>query len=439
MASPTALIDQPSQPGHSLYQARLGAGQQAGYLALEGEAQTNTCIIGGGFAGLATAASLLEKGSRDLILLEAEGIGHGASGRNGGFVFGGFSLDAAQLLQQLGRAPARELYALTLQAVQKIRGRISQYGIDCEPVYEGVILANWFRDPAPLLALQRFMADQLDVHWEWMSGEQTRATLLSERYHSALLERDAFHFNPLAYATGLARRLSKDGARIFEHSRAEKVERLGGEWQVSCANGGSIRCRHLVVCCGGYYRGFFPALARATLPIATYAIATEPLGPRLQDVLRTRAAVYDTRFAFDYYRPLADTRLLWGGRISTVDRSPAAVARLLKADLLKVYPQLAEVAVSHAWSGLMGYARHKMPQIGRLPSGAWYAMGFGGHGVAPTTVAGEVLADCIVQGAGIPAGFRHFGLPPTFGLAGKTAAQASYWWLQARDVLRAMR
>src|SRR3990167_6187706 len=111
--------------------------------------------------------------------------------------------------------------------------------------------------------------------------------------------------------------------------------------------------------------------------------------------MRTQAAVYDTRFAFDYYRPLADTRLLWGGRISIQDRTPGQVQRLLRADLVRVYPQLADVKISHAWSGLMSYARHKMPQIGRLPNGLWYAMGFGGHGVAPTTLAGEVLAQAL--------------------------------------------
>jgi len=179
-----------------------------------------------------------------------------------------------------------------------------------------------------------------------------------------------------------------------------------------------------------------PALARAVMPIATYVMTTEPLGAQLQDAMRTRAAVYDTRFAFDYYRPLPDTRLLWGGRISVRDRTPAEVQQLLTTDLMRVYPQLRGARIDHAWSGLMSYARHKMPQVGRLPDGRWYAMGFGGHGVAPTTLAGEVVAAAIAQEAPVPAALAPYGLAPTFGPLGRAAAQASYWWYQAADAWR---
>jgi glycine/D-amino acid oxidase-like deaminating enzyme len=165
-------------------------------------------------------------------------------------------------------------------------------------------------------------------------------------------------------------------------------------------------------------------------------MVTEPLGARMNDVLRTRAAVFDTRFAFDYYRPLPDTRLLWGGRMSIRQRSSSEVARLLRGDLLRVYPQLDGVAITHAWSGLMSYARHKMPQIGRLPDGLWYAMGFGGHGVAPTTLGGEVLARAMTGEAPVPKALAGYGLPPVYGALGRLAAQGTYWWLQGRDALR---
>jgi gamma-glutamylputrescine oxidase len=122
--------------------------------------------------------------------------------------------------------------------------------------------------------------------------------------------------------------------------------------------------------------------------------------------------------------------------MSIRERSPSVVARLLSADLLRVYPQLRGVQVTHAWSGWMSYARHEMPQIGRLPNGLWYATGFGGHGVAPTTMAGEVLAQAITGEAPLPSGLGRFGLPSTFGPLGKMAAQATYWWMQARDNAR---
>lgn len=403
--------------------------------ALQSREQADIAIVGGGFAGLATAASLLERGVRDVLLLEAETIGHGASGRNGGFVFGGFSLDNAELVRQLGPDEARRLYRLTLDAVERIRGRIARHAIDCDATYSGVLLADWFRNERPLRALQRFMHEQFGVEWRWLPREETRSLLRTERYHAALHEPNAFHFHPLKYAQGLARVLRDGGVRLHEGTRVDAIERQGAGWRLR-AGGAEVRCREVVVACGGYIGRLHPPLARAVLPIATYVMTTEPLGDRLREAMRTDAAVYDTRFAFDYYRPLPDTRLLWGGRISVRDLAPAQVARLLTRDLLRVYPQLEGVKVEHAWSGLMSYARHKMPQIGRLPEGPWYAMGFGGHGVGPTTLAGEVLAQALASGAPVPAGFSRYGLPPTMGPLGLAAAQLTYWWLQARDALR---
>lgn len=417
----------------SYYQA--SADPSLAFTPVAGPQAADVAVIGGGYAGLATALSLRERGARDLILLEAERIGHGASGRNGGFVFGGFSLDNATLIRHLGPQQARALYQLTLDAVELIRARIERHRIACDASFSGVLLANWFADDQALRAQQQFMQSQFGVQWDWLPREQLRELLRSERYHGGLFESRAFHFHPLKYAQGLARQLQAEGVRLHEASAVQSISRQGAGWLLRTAQA-QIHAREVVVCCGGYIGQLYPALSRAILPIATYVMTTEPLGARLSEVMRTQAAVYDTRFAFDYYRPLPDSRLLWGGRISIRDRSPEQVQRLLRADLLRVYPQLSEVRISHAWSGLMSYARHKMPQIGRLPNGLWYAMGFGGHGVAPTTLAGEVLAQALSGEAPLPASFSHYGLPRAYGMLGRLAAQASYWWAEARDAWR---
>jgi gamma-glutamylputrescine oxidase len=405
------------------------------FAALDGNADTDVAIVGGGFAGLGTALSLLERGHAETLLLEADRIGAGASGRNGGFVSGGFSLDAMRLVRQLGRDEARQLYLMSEDAVKLIRARIERYRIDCDAVDAGVVVASWFDEDRTLKTLQRFLRDSFDLHWHWLSRDETRALLNTERYHNALHELDAFHFNPLRYAQGLARTLRAGGVRVHEASRVARIERAGAGWQLHTSTGARVRCRRVVVCCGGYLGRLVPALARASMPIATYVMVTEPLGERLRDAMRTDAAVFDTRFAFDYYRPLADTRLLWGGRMSIRQRAPAEVARLLRGDLQRVYPQLAGVRITHAWSGWMGYSRHEMPLIGQLPDGPWYALGFGGHGVAPTTLGGEVLARALTGEAEVPRGLAHYGLQPLYGQLGRLAAQATYWGLQGRDAV----
>ena len=407
----------------------------APYAALEGSHDAAVCIVGGGFAGLATAMALAERGVTDIVLLESERIGHGASGRNGGFVFGGFSLGEGAIIDTVGGQNAQKLYHMTLAAVEQIRARIHKYGIECEIREEGVYLANWFDDERILDARERFMAESMGVQWPRVSRAQLAEKLNTQRYFGALFEPGAFHFHPLKYAQGLARVLADKGVRVHEGSRVTQIAADGQGWRIATA-GGAVRARDVVVCCGGYIEKLYPRLGGAVLPIATYVMVTEPLGERLQGAMRSEAAVYDTRFAFDYYRPLADTRLLWGGRISIMERSGADVARLLYGDMLKVYPQLAGARVDYAWSGMMSYARHKMPQLGRLPEGIWYGMGFGGHGVAPTTLAGDVLAAAIMGDGADLARFGAWGLPSTGGPAGLLGAQLVYWYYELRDWMR---
>ncbi|HEY0846264.1 MAG TPA: FAD-binding oxidoreductase [Noviherbaspirillum sp.] len=403
--------------------------------SLAGRADAAVCIVGGGFAGLATALSLIELGERDVIVLEAENLGHGASGRNGGFVFGGFSLDERSLVTQAGVEHARRLYRLTTSAAACIRHRIDRYGIDCDATYSGIYLANWFDDDRLLDARQRFMADNFGIEWQRIPREQLAERLLTQRYFGGLYEADAFHFHPLKYAHGMADVTAAGGGRLCERSRVTQIRPHRNGWRVSTAQG-EVHARDVVVCCGGYIERLHPTLAGAILPIATYVMVTEPLEERLQSVLRTNAAVYDTRFAFDYYRPLPDSRLLWGGRISIRDRSARDVARLLYGDMRKVYPQLDGVRIDYAWSGLMSYGRHKMPQLGRLPEGIWYAMGFGGHGVATTTLAGEVLARGLMGEVSDLQRFASWGLPAAGGKAGLLAAQMTYWYYALQDWLR---
>ena len=279
---------------------------------------------------------------------------------------------------------------------------------------------------------QALLAEHFGTQWEWVSREQLAEQVTTRRYSEALFERNALHFNPLDYAHGLARVAGDLGVALHEGSPAIALERAGQGWRVRTPQG-EVLARHVVLTCGGYLAGLRREVDAGVLPIATYVMVTEPLGPRLGEVMRTRAAIYDTRFAFDYYRPLPDTRILWGGRISVRDRSPEQVKRLLRRDLLKVYPQLHDARIDYAWSGLMSYARHQMPQIGCVDEGLWLAQAFGGHGVAPTTFAGEVLAAAIAEDDPRWREFSRYGLVSAMKPAGFLGAQLSYWWYQARD------
>ncbi|HXS72870.1 MAG TPA: FAD-binding oxidoreductase [Rhodanobacteraceae bacterium] len=419
--------------GETYYRATANPGEA--FPPLSGTHEARVAIVGGGYAGVNLALGLAERGVRDVVLLESESMGHGASGRNGGFVFAGYSLGEQSLLDRLGEQGARDLYARTVAAVNLIRGRIARYAIQCDVTDAGVIWANWFRDPDILRERQRLLAEHYGVNWEWWPRERVREAIQSERYSDALFERNALHLHPLNYVNGLARAAAGQGVSLHEHSRALRVRREGADWCIH-TDAGAVRAPVIVLACGGYLANLKREVDRAVLPIATYVMTTEPLGERMRECLRTQAAIYDTRFAFDYYRALNDTRLLWGGRISVRDRSPRAVQKLLMRDLLRVFPQLNGVRIEYAWSGLMSYARHQMPQLGTCGDGLWWMQAFGGHGAAPTAAAGELLADAIAHHDESWRAFSGFGLSRSHKPFGYLAAQANYWWLQSRDWLK---
>ena len=422
-----------SIPAPSYYRAT--ATPYAPYAPYAGNAYARVAIIGGGYAGLNTALGLAERGVSDVVLLERDQVGFGASGRNGGFVFAGYSLGEQALLEQLGAGRAAALFRLTHEAVQRIRQRIANYAIACDVVDQGVIWANWFRDPEVLRRRQRLLAERYATQWQWLEPDELGEQVRTRRYHGGLYERDALHLHPLNYAIGLAAACAGRGVVIHEQSAAIGLRRDGAQWCINTGHG-ELRADQVVLACGGYLARLRTSIDRSVMPIATYVMATEPLHEHLDDCLRTRAAIYDSRFAFDYYRALPDTRLLWGGRISICDRAPRAVQRLLRTDLLRVFPQLQGVKIDYAWSGLMSYARHQMPQIGGDDKGLWWAQAFGGHGLAPTCAAGELLAAAIAEGDDRWTQFADYGLTSTHRPLGYLAAQASYWWQQGRDWLK---
>lgn len=406
------------------------------------EANTATVVVvGAGFAGLNTALRLLESGVPDVVLLEAGEIGQGASGRNGGFVFGGYSLSEESLYRRLGRADAVRLYGLTLDAVQRIRERAQTAAVSCDVEDHGVVWANWFRDPAAITHRQQVLGNVYGVEWESLDSTQLRSYVVSDHYSGGTLERDAFHFHPLRYAAELARRIEGLGGRICTASAVIGLARTSDGWSVRTAHG-EVRCAQVALCGGGYLHGVHARVEGAMMPIATYVMVTEPLGSALDAVLPGKAAVYDSRFAFDYYRKLHDGRLLWGGRISVHDPSPERMRKHLRADLRRVFPSLAEARIDHVWSGLMSYARHQMPQLAEPEPGLWTAQAFGGHGVATTTVGGEVLGTAIaarLQGQPMPAEFetfQQFGLVGAGHKLGLATAQLGYWAAQTADALK---
>ncbi len=413
---------------------RRSLGDDTRYPALAGAREVDVCVIGGGLAGLSTALELARRG-RKVALLEQNRIGWGASGRNGGFVTSGFAVGLGHIERYVGRDEADALYRLSMEGVEIVRGNIAALGLPRADMVPGVLRVVRYPGAEGLKAHRDEMERRFGEKMQFLGRDEVQAMAASPRYHEGLYEDHSFHFHPLNYVRGIGAEIVRLGGEIFEATPARSVEQVGGK-RIVAADGGRISAQHVVFCGGGYTDGIEKRLTRAFIPIVTYVLVTEKVGDLLERTIRTRAAIADDRRANDYYRVVDGDRILWGGRITTRTRDPHDLAAYLRREMVGTYPQLEKVKVELAWSGLMSYANHQMPQIGRLDEGLWHATAFGGHGMNTSSIAGRVMAEAITGESDRYRRFAPFGLPWAGGIFGSAAAQLTYWTYQALDAWR---
>jgi gamma-glutamylputrescine oxidase len=414
------------------YEATTTRGEMR--MPLRSIVSADVCVIGGGLAGLTTALELSRR-KKKVVLLEAKQLAWGASGRNGGFVSNGFAEGIENVRKRVGLDAARALYSLSRHGSEYVRREIES-GDPSIKMGDGWIVALRHRDVGGLKSYRDVMGREYDENVQLFSTNETRERLNSARYFESLYNPHAFHFHPLKYSLMLARMAESEGATIHEISPALSVEKRDAAWCVK-TSGGEVLVQHVVHCVSSLDRKIHGLTGRAVLPVATYVAVTEPL--MNQDAIRTPAAISDTRRAGNYYRLINGGRLLWGGAITTRVSEPAWLAEQMKRDMLSTYPQLENPRIDYSWAGLMGYALHKMPLIGRDREGQWFATAFGGHGMNTTAMAGQLLARAIADGNDEYRRFAPFAPAWAGGQLGRLGVQATYWWMQLRDRLDEVR
>lgn len=404
------------------------------YPVLLDDIGADVCVVGGGLAGVNTALGLAERG-KSVVIVEARRLGWAASGRNGGFVDKGYAAGEADLAGKIGLDDARALVQLTKNARALIKKRIRDFGIDCGPVIDGVLNASVRDNPESVRRYVEAANRDFDLGYEFWPRDKVRALCKTEKYFDGFFSPHDFQFNPLNYEQGLAARVAALGGKIFENTPAMKIHRKGRDWRVTTP-GGSVTAKDVVICCATGVGRLDHRLANSSFPVETYVMVTQPMEEEaIKSAIDTRYAVYEIKFSSNYYRRLEGNRILWGGRVS-IGGSPHDIAGAMLHDMLEVYPQLkGKVKPETAWSGLLCYAPHKMPQIGHFEEGYWYNTAFGGHGLCGTTVGGEVIAAAIASNDRTFERFRPFRPFFAGGRAGRYAAQLVYLWWRARDYL----
>lgn len=399
---------------------------------LSGRLDCDTLVVGGGLAGLTTALQLARAGQA-VVVLEAQSIGFGASGRNGGFVGPGFSAGGDKIARSIGEKAAGQIHRLSIEGVDFVRDTIRDLSIDAAQPQPGILHVVRYDDAEALRGHVDDVARKFDYRLEFLDRDQVRSVLRSDRYYQGVRDANAFHIHPLNYLRGIAAEIERLGGKIFEHSAATSCELTGPEKNVRTA-GGEVRSRNVVLATGGYTGALVRQLSRAFLPIATYVMLSEEAPELIGKAIATADGVGDNRRAGDYYRVVQNgRRLLWGGRITTRAATPADLVKELRREMITTYPQLADMKTELAWSGLMSYARHMMPQIGQLRPDVWYCTAFGGHGLNTTAIGGKLVAEAILGQSDRYRLFAPFGLVWAGGMAGLAVAQLTYWKLQAQD------
>tara|TARA_R110001599_G_scaffold353459_1_gene592405 strand:+ start:101760 stop:103043 length:1284 start_codon:yes stop_codon:yes gene_type:complete len=361
---------------------------------LTGAVSTDVCVIGAGYTGLSAAIHLRKLGY-GVTVLEANRVGWGASGRNGGHVGTGQRVDQEHLEKWLGLDRATALWQLGLEAVDTVCELIDQHDIDCELKQANLHMASKAGDiaslPGEVEHLQKVYGyDQI----RYVDSTELRDMTSARGFGGATLDSGCRHLHPLNYALGLARAALALGAQVHEGSRV--LSYTEGEQVTVRTDQGEVRARFLVVACNGYLEKLEPRAAGRIMPINNYMLATEPLSDDLaRRVSRDDTSMSDSRFVINYWKLSADNRLLFGGGESYSTRFPTDIKGFVRKYMLRIYPELADTRIDYGWGGTLAITLKRMPDFGRLSANTFYAHGYSGHGVPTATLAGKLLAEVI--------------------------------------------
>lgn len=383
------LPAQPSPHAPSLYAAT--AVDAAPRPALTGDATVDVLIIGAGLTGLAAALALAEAG-RSVLVVEANRIGWGASGRNGGQLHSGQRQDVTTLEARYGHDAAHALFDLAEAAKRHVRAVIERHAIACD-WRPGLIHA--VHKPRYVAPTEREV-EHLRRHYgvndvTFLDRLALSAAIGTDQYLAGLRDGGAGHLHPLNFTLGLARAAEAAGARIVEATRVTRLIPGGAETTT-----GTIRASETLVAANAYLDGLEPETDRHLMPLNNFILATAPAPDRLAALIPGGEAVADSRFVIYYWRPTADGRLVFGGGENYSPHFPEDVAGFVRRHMLRVYPGLADLPIDYAWGGALAVTVTRMPFIRRLRPGLYSAAGYSGHGLAIATLAGRLVAEAIL-------------------------------------------
>lgn len=360
--------------------------------------ECDVCIVGAGFTGLSSALFLAEAGY-DVVVLEANHVGWGASGRNGGQVVNSYSRDIDVIEDRYGSRTADMLGSMMFEGANIIRQRIDQYAIDCD-YRPGCIFAALTPRQLGGLREQRLLWTRYGhTDLQLLDKQEIQQEIATDRYVGGLLDRNGGHVHPLNLALGEANAIRKHGGRIFEQSAVTQID--SGNPALVHTSKGQVRARYVLLA-GNAYLGHnlghksLPRLGRLSMPCGSQIVATAPLDDATaKSLLPNNYCVEDCNYLLDYFRLSADNRLLYGGGVNYGAKKPLSIDEVILPKLYRTFPQLRGVKIDFRWSGNFLLTLSRMPQFGRLDDNVYYMQGDSGHGVTLTHLAGKLITEML--------------------------------------------
>jgi glycine/D-amino acid oxidase-like deaminating enzyme len=354
--------------------------------------RVDVAIVGGGYTGL-SAARVLAKAGASVAVLERETIGWGASSRNGGITGCGLKQGAPTIFKRYGERYGKIFWETSLDALDLIKELIRDEGIDCDWHQDGDLSVAYkpshFEE---MKARQKWHKEHLNHELILVPPSELRNEIGSDAYFGGIIDPHGAGLHPAKLVFGLAGIAARYGAKLCEHAGVLALRRIEGGFEIQTRRG-ILRSKEVLVATNGYTDRVFPRIRRRVIPVGSYSIVTEPLPDSVQqEISPNRRVFWDSKWFLNYFRLTPDGRLLWGGRnnLSTsLDLHKSA--QTLQAQMLRAFPQLRGVEITHTWTGQLGVTFDLMPNVGRL-NGLHYAIGFGGHGLHMALYTGREAA-----------------------------------------------
>ena len=361
--------------------------------SLDDHDTADICVIGAGYTGLSSALHLAQKGYK-VIVLEAETVAYGASGRNGGHVGIGQRADQAELEAEYGHQTASLLWDMGLEAVDTVKNLISTYNIDCDLKHGDMHLAHKRGLCAGMKKEIDFLGERYNFHdLEYIPEERLHEAVGSDGFYGAVWDKASCHLHPLNYALGLAGAAIKAGVTIYEHSR---VTSYGGSPLVISTATGRVTASEIILACNGYIEQLEPKINGYIMTINNFVLATEPLTDDMaRSIIPKDTSMADSRFVINYWKLSGDNRLIFGGGENYRRKFPKDIKGFVGKYMRQIYPQLADTQIDYGWGGTLAITMNRLPHFGRIQDNIWHLQGYSGHGVPTATFAGKLVAEAI--------------------------------------------